>query len=255
MDLYELSEYYWSRSREADKVGLEQKAKEYKAIWSALDRADSYEKFAKPHLHLDEIVKLRPRYKNPFESWPTFVWYADETWIKSFWLYLTDKWNWERNTYPGFLSFFEYFWEDVKIFFLWTLSPWFHIRYWFTCCFANRNDGKLLDDGIGWACLRNRQEDQVYYELKFCGFHYTLKKWRWMKDGETMGRNGFMAGLLLAFDSEKSDEEKTEEAESIKKVEEKVCSGWVFGWHSFIKQFYKIVELTPDLDWTKSLTY
>ena len=256
MDLSELANHYWFLKQEAEKVGLEQKVKEYSAIWSALDRADSYKQYAEVHLPIDKIINWKPFFENSSFAWPPFKWYkGDETLLNAIWFWLTDRFNWMWNCSPGFPEFFKRVYRNVKIVLLWYLSPWFRIRYWFITSFEDFNGGKPLDGTINWTCLRNRKADTVYYELKFCGFHYTLKRWRWLREGETEGENSFIEGFILAFDSSKTDEEKRKEVKSIKKVEEKVCSGWVFGWKSFVRQFNKIVELTPDLEWTKTLTW
>ena len=49
-----------------------------------------------------------------------------------------------------------------------------------------------------------------------------------------------------------TDEEREAAEDKIHEVHTKVCSGWLFGWRYFVREFNKIVEKTPDLDWERT---
>lgn len=99
-----------------------------------------------------------------------------------------------------------------------------------------------------WAYVRNRQADCAYYTLTFFGFHYRLDR-TVIKDAKGDSVNGFTAGISIAFDSSKTDEEKQDEVESFVEEKTRICSGWVFGMESALREINKIVSFTPDLNW------
>ncbi len=151
--------------------------------------------------------------------------------------------SWDKDIYPSFPKAFGAVFNNVLIF----LTPWYRIRRKFLNGFINCNGSKLLDNDYCSAYVRNRASECAYYDLEFCGFHYRLTK-KILRDDEGNSCNGFLVGISLAF-SDKSSDEKKKEADSY--VEEKsfVCSGWVWGWQSAVRELNKIVSLTPDLGW------
>lgn len=246
MNKGELSDYYFYLSAEADKKGLAQKKDEYRTISTALWHDYMDETSGHVAFDLSRIMSWKPCYETVWYAWPRYF----KDGYGNRWNWLTDKWNWHRHTSPGFPEFFFRIWKNIKIFIFWYLSPWFHMRYRFLDVFAIQNDCKLLDDDINWKFVRNRQSDQAYYLLEFHGFRYTLTKTQIIKDGEDGGKNSFMLGMIIGL-SKMTDEEREAEKAKYHEVKTKVCSGWVFGWRSFMREMNKIVDITPDLDWEK----
>lgn len=252
MDKYGLADLYYWRAIDAAAKGLKQKEAEYKEISKAVYDRALVDEHGHVALDITRILNWKPCFERPSYAWPRFAWYEDETWLKAFWIWFTDEWNWKKNCSPGFPEFFSRVWKNVKIVFYWYLSPWFHMRYWFLDAFINRNDCKLLDSDINWAYIRNRQSDMAYYTLELCGFHYTLTKMQIMEDGKEGGQNGFLLGICVGL-ANMTDEEREAAEAKIHEVRTKVCSGWIFGWKSFVREFNKVVEKTPDLNWFKSM--
>lgn len=232
---------------ESEKTGNSGKAEEYSIVSNCLADEAFREEYSRFYFDLGSFLHYRPRFEDISYSWPRYI----KSHYGNIWNWLTDRWNWYGiHTSPGFLKFFYDIYRNVETFFLWHLSPWCHIRYRFLNAFVNWNDCKLLDDGMNFAYIRNRQSDCVYYTLKFMGFHYVLKKTRILKDGEEGGQNAFISGILLGFGTDEEDLE--EEKAKFHEVTEKVTSGWVFGYRSAVREMEKIAELTPDLSWRKA---
>lgn len=251
MNKYELSDWYDWLANDAREKGLDQKAAEYTEIGRLLFHQAMVDERGHTPLDIGRIMNWKPHFEDLDDSWPP-LYYRDEeqSWLSAVWDWLTDHWNWDKCTSPSFPAFFHDIWENVKTVFLWYLSPWFHLRYWFLSAFVNLNDGKLLDCEVNWAHIRNRKSDTAYYTLRLCGFHYTLTKTQFLKSGEEGGQSIFIQSMILAF-SDLSDEERQKKADELKEFKTEVCSGWIFGWKSFAREFNKIVEKTPDLDWER----
>lgn len=186
---------------------------------------------------VDEILGYSPSFESVW--WPRYSREWDGSWFR----WITSRWTWgDVNTSPSICNCMHRIAYNVKVVLLWYMSPWFRMRYRFILTFVNFNGCKLLDSGINWALVRNRVEDCAYYTMSFSGFRYTLYRKKLLKDGETGGQNMFIQGIITAF-SEDGDRGKFHE------VTEKVCSGWVFGWRSFVREMNRVVEKTPDLEW------
>lgn len=151
---------------------------------------------------------------------------------------------WSKDVSPSFPHAFKAVVNNVMVF----LTPWYFIRRKFLNGFINCNGSKLLDNDYCSAYIRNRKAECAYYTLTFTGFHYRLVK-KILRDKEGDASNGFMAGITLALDSNKTEEEKQEEIESYTEEKTVVCSGWVFGWDSAVKELNKVAYLTQDLEW------
>ena len=135
-------------------------------------------------------------------------------------------------------------WSNAQIFY----TPWYKTRRKFLSGFVNLNGSKLLNCGPDFAYVRNRQEECVYYTVKFWGFHYTLTR-SILRDSDGLAVNGFMAGISIAFDPNKTDEEKRETAESIKEEKKVVRSGWIFTLQQAVNELNAVSVLAPDLEW------
>ena len=175
-------------------------------------------------------------------NWAYRLWDSLDEWLFSG--YLFNRYNWMRNCTPGFIEPMGRLWNNAQIF----CTPWYRTRRKFKSGFANMNDSKLLSDGPDYVHIRNRQADCVYYTLKFFGFHYNLIKTVW-RDSDGRAANTFISGILIAFDSSKTDEEKRKAAKAIKEESEVIRSGWVFSLDDAIRELNEIVRITPDLEW------
>jgi hypothetical protein len=244
MNLQELSERYMYLGREAEKVGLTQKAQECKAVADALVETDLNERYGTTHVPVDVLMKWHTHFEDIAWAVPRFYREDGQTWLGAVRDWLFSESNWSPNVIPGFVSAGRRLLNNVKIVLFWYLSPWFRITYWFTEAFTNFNDCKLLADGVYWVCVRSRELDPVYFGLTFHGFRYTLRRWEWVvedKDGKGRSANQFVNSL------------GADESSRLKRVEGPSHSGWVFGWKSFVREFKKVVDLTPELHWNKSL--
>ncbi len=152
--------------------------------------------------------------------------------------------NWSRCVTPSFPHAFKAIINNILIF----LTPWYRIRRKFLNGFINCNGSKLLDNDYCSAYIRNRKEECAYYTLTFTGLYYKLVK-KVIRDKEGVASNGFAAGVTLALDPNKTEEEKREEADSYTEEKKVVCTGWVFGFESAVKELNKIAFLTQDLEW------
>lgn len=152
--------------------------------------------------------------------------------------------NWSKEVSPSFPHAFKAITSNFMVF----LTPWYKIRRKFLNGFINCNGSKLLDNDYCSAYIRNRKEECAYYTLTFTGFHYKLVK-KVIRDNAGNAKNAFVEGVSLALDPNKTDEEKQEEANSYIEEKKVVCTGWVFGWNSAIRELNKIAYLTQDLEW------
>lgn len=150
---------------------------------------------------------------------------------------------WDSHITPSFADAFSNLWNNVIVF----LTPWYRIRFKFLEGFTNCNGSKALSGNRYYSHVRNRVEEMAYYTLTFTGFHYKLIKMV-LRDAEGRHSNAFLSGISIAL-SDKSEEEKQKEIESYKEEFSTVCTGWVFGWRSAVRELNKIVKLTPDLQW------
>lgn len=245
--LNDISSLYQWRSMEARKLGLAQKEWEFGQISSAVGREANRLEYGRTMLDIRAILNWKPYYEVLKYEWPKFSRRIYEgNFLNAFWNWITDRWHWQSRVSPSFPAFFKDIWKNVKIFIFWNLSPWLHTRYKFLESFVNLNGCKLLDNDINWVYVRNRDIDCAYYTLRFSGFRYRLIKTQILKDGEERGQNGFMTGIMLAL-----NEKAETEADKYRQVNTPICSGWVFGWKSFVREFDKIIALTPDLEWFK----
>lgn len=158
--------------------------------------------------------------------------------------WLFDRHNWDSGIIPSFQDATKKLWNNILVF----LTPWYYMRASFINAFINCNDSKLLDNMRNWAYVRNRQAECAYYRLKFFGLHYKLVK-TVLRDPKGEAVNGFITGFIIAVNPDKTDEEKTEEVNSIKEEKTTVCTGWVFGLKSAVRELNKIAYLTQDLKW------
>lgn len=248
MDAYEISDRFMAASKTEAERGNFGRSEEYRAASEALSDVALRAEYGRVVYDMKVIMSFRPHYQSLLYGLPRYFGRGGLVgWCK----WLTHKFNWDANVYPSFGSYLMKVANNVRVFFLWTLSPWFHIRYRFIDTFVNINDSKLMDCGVSSAFVRSRGPDVAYYRLRFIGFRYTLDRRRFVKDGENNGVNCFLTGFCIALNDDMTDEQKRTEAESYKRVEERVCTGWVFGWRSFVREMDKIVSLTPDMEWTK----
>lgn len=58
-----------------------------------------------------------------------------------------------------------------------------------------------------------------------------------------------MSGILLAFDPDKTDEEKRTAADAIKPEKTVIRSGWIFSLEKAADELNEISKITPDLEW------
>ena len=151
--------------------------------------------------------------------------------------------NWDGSVSPSFPYAFKEIWDNIFIF----LTPWYEIRRKFMDGFINCNGSKLLDSNRCHAYVRSRGLECVYYDLIFTGFRYTIVKII-LRDGKGKASNAFLAGISIMF-SKKSNEELEEEVDSYHEERTKVCSGWVWGWKSAVKELNKVAYLTQNLEW------
>ena len=158
--------------------------------------------------------------------------------------WLGRSFHWRKDVSPSFVESFRRLWNNImKI-----LTPWYRLRRRFIAAWFCFNGSKLLDDGLDFGYIRTRDNPEYnYYELKFTGFHYKLTKIV-LRDSNGESVNGFLTGLCIAF-SDKSDEEKHEEAKSIKEEKTVVCTGWVFTYAQAARELNKIAALSPELHW------
>ena len=112
--------------------------------------------------------------------------------------------------------------------------------------FINLNGTKLLTHNRYFAYVRTRGDDCAYYDLVFTGFRYKLVKSQLFKKGETEARNHFMEAISLIG---KSDDEVDEFKNSFEERFTTVCTEWVFGWKSAVRELNKIAYLTQSLEW------
>jgi len=235
--LLELSNLYGWRSARASCQGLRQKCEEYGVIQSALCDRWFRKEYARLMFDMGVITYWRPRMESVLGMIPRRD--RDRPFIK--WLF--SRHNWDPCFMPSFAAAAKALVENIRIVLYWHLSPWFHMRYRFLQYFVNMNSSKLLDEGVRFAYVRNRQPDCAYYTMKFRGFRYTLTRKRFVGD------DGCVVNMFHKFiESIESGEENP-----VKEVCTTVCTGWVFGWKSFVSEMEKVASLTEDLEWSKSL--
>ena len=130
MDKYGLSRLYRWLSKDAESLGLYQKAEEYQKICVLLNRAAAVETYGHLPIDLNVILNWKPHFENVLVAWPSY-WRdkeCGETVIQAFERWLFDYWHWKLGCSPSFVEFFNRIVENIKTILLWTLSPWFHNR-------------------------------------------------------------------------------------------------------------------------------
>ena len=150
---------------------------------------------------------------------------------------------WDIHISPSFPNAFLRLWNNIMVF----LTPWYRIRFKFLKGFMNCNSSKALSSNRYYSYVRNRVKEIAYYTLTFTGFHYKLTKIV-LRDAEGRHGNIFWSGISIAL-SDKSEKEKQKEIDSFKEEISVICTGWVFGWKSAVRELNKIAKLTPDLQW------
>ena len=244
--LLQLSHLYGWRSARASDQGLRQKCEEYGIIQSALYDRWFRKEYSRLKFDMGAIMYWRPSMESVLYRLPR--WDRETPFVR--WLF--SRYNWDSCFMVSFTSAAKALVENIRIVLYWHLSPWFHMRYRFLQYFVNMNSSKLLDDGVGFAYVRNRQPDCAYYTMKFRGFRYTLTRKK-LVGADGCGINAFHRSLESIASGKDFDESYEFEEEPIKEVCTTVCTGWVFGWKSFVSEMEKVASITEDLEWSKSL--
>lgn len=226
----------------------------------ALDRFSSIRLFERVVYDLKTILGWKMDYalvwwpSSPYM--PVKGWSRFHQWVVDIWDTLTCNLSWNSGLTSSYPNCFRAVMDNIHRFICWWVLPWRRWRWRFMNFFVNHNGSKLLDDAASWVYIRNREADCRYYEMRFTGLHYKLIRTRWLSDDKEGGCNTFIhfvtGFLAAATGDDKKVEEAEEEAKKIRKEEKVICSGWVFGVKSFVREMDKVVEATPDLGWIKS---
>lgn len=159
----------------------------------------------------------RPRF--PYYWWRPCEWF--------------NSWNWDRNRFPSFASFFCGWLENVAVF----LTPWRKPIRQLLDTFVNQNGTKLLRIAPSVASIRTRGENQSYYKLR-CGlFRGKLSRTVYIDRRDGSRWNVFGAALCGLTEKE------------IETREERVLSGWCLTTAQCQRLLDRIVAATPDCEW------
>lgn len=202
------------------------------------------------HIWWPRLCVLRTKDYEPDEKgFPWFWKYKTLNWIyrvfdaiKEYLFNFEAFGNWNGSIVRSFPYAFRMLWDNIMVF----LTPWYNIRRKFLNGFINCNGSKLINNNRYSAYVRTRGEECTYYDLVFTGFRYKLIK-TILRDGDGNASNAFLAGISLMF--AKTDEDRKTKVNAYHEEKTKVCSGWVCGWKSAVKELNKIAYLTQNLEW------
>ena len=150
--------------------------------------------------------------------------------------------HWDAGVSPSFPDAIGDIWDNLML----ALTPWYRVRRKFMLGFVNLNGCKLLHHNRSHAYVRTRGNECVYYELIFTTFRYKLIKSQLFKKGDSKPRNQFIEAIGFIG---RLDEELEELSRQYEERISTVCTGWVFGWKSAVRELNKVAYLTQTLGW------
>lgn len=154
-----------------------------------------------------------------------YYWWRPREWFR--------RWNWDRNIFPSYGSFFFEWLENIAVF----LTPWRNPIRRLLVTFANENGTKLLRLTPSLVSVRTRGENQSYYALR-CGFlRGELRRTVYIDRRDGSRWNAF--GASLCGLTEKEIEER----------EERILTGWCLTTAQCQRLLDRCVAATPDCKW------